>query len=131
MKVLLCGGGNAIHVLTSYVASRDDCEVSILSLFPGEADRLRNSIPEEGVKCMNDLGKDTFGKPTEVTDDVSKAAAGANVVILALPSFTHEMYLKALKPYLKPGVVLGAMPGEGGFDLCARHILGDEFVSAG
>ena len=38
------------------------------------------------------------------------------------------MYLKALKPYLKPGVTIGAMPGEGGFDLCAIHNLGSEFV---
>ena len=31
---------------------------------------------------------------------------------------------------IQKGVVLGAMPGEGGFDLCARAVLGDEFVNA-
>lgn len=51
-----------------------------------------------------------------------------DIVIFALPSFTHELYLKALKPYLKQGVSIGAMPGEGGFDLCAIHNLGSEFV---
>ena len=49
------------------------------------------------------------------------------MVIFALPSFTHEMYFKALKPHLQPGVTIGAMPGEGGFDLCAIHVLGEEF----
>lgn len=39
------------------------------------------------------------------------------------------MYLKALKPYLKVGVAIGAMPGEGGFDLCAIHNLGADFVA--
>lgn len=29
---------------------------------------------------------------------------------------------------MKPGVIIGAMPGEGGFDLCARHVLGNDFV---
>lgn len=38
------------------------------------------------------------------------------------------MYLKALKPYLKQGVTIGAMPGEGGFDLCAIANLGSDFV---
>lgn len=130
MKVLLCGGGNAIHVLSSYVSAQPDTEVSILSLFPGEADRLRKSIPEEGIKCQNDLGPDVYGKPVKISDNVEEVAAGADVVIFALPSFTHETYLKALKFVLKPGVTLGAMPGEGGFDLCARHVLGDAFVRA-
>lgn len=129
MKVILCGGGNAIHVLTAYVSSLDDCEASILSLFPGEADRFRANLAEEGVRCINDLGPDRFGKPAQISDDPA-IAHDADVVILALPSFTHEMYLRKLKPFLKRGVVIGAMPGEGGFDLCARDILGDKFVNA-
>ena len=127
-KVLLCGGGNAIHVLASYVSSLPDTEVCILSLFPREAERLRNSVQDKGIKCVNDLGDDVYGKPTKISDDVVEVAPGADVVILALPSFTHEMYLRELKSSLKPGVILGSMPGEGGFDLCARYVLRDEFV---
>ena len=62
-----------------------------------------------------------FVKAADVPDDL-------DIVIFALPSFTHELYLKALKPYLKQGVTIGAMPAEGGFDLCAIHNLGSEFV---
>mmetsp|Transcript_4417 Transcript_4417/g.6046 ORF Transcript_4417/g.6046 Transcript_4417/m.6046 type:complete len:408 (-) Transcript_4417:181-1404(-) len=127
-KVLLCGGGNAIHVLTSIVGSKDDYEVSILSTFPGEAKRLGDAIPEEGIKCLNDLGDDVYGKPVKVSDDPAEVVPSADIVIFALPSFTHGFYLAALAPHLKPGVILGAMPGEGGFDLTARHFLGDEFV---
>ena len=129
MKLLVCGGGNAVHVLTSYVSSLKDCEASVLSLFPGEAQRLAGNITDQGIKCINDLGPDRFGKPTKVSDDPS-IASDADVVILAIPSFTHELYLAKLKPHLKKGVVLGAMPGEGGFDFQARNILGDEFVNA-
>lgn len=130
MKVLLCGGGNAIHVLTSYVSSLEDTDVYILSLFPGEADRLRDSIEctDKGIKCINDLGDDVYGRPVKISEKAQEVAPGADVVILAIPSFTHELYLKALKPYLQQGVTLGAMPGEGGFDLCAIHNLGSEFV---
>lgn len=138
IKVLLCGGGNAIHVLCSYVGSRsnpqqhddahEDCEVRILSIFPGEAARLSAALPESGICCHNDLGPEVYGKPVAISDDPAVVAPGAQVVILAIPSFTHELYLKALRPYLQPGVVIGAMPGEGGFDLCARSVLGDEFV---
>jgi len=128
MKVLLCGGGNAIHVLSAYVSAKPDTHVTILSLFPGEADRLRDAIPAEGIRCINDLGDDVLGKPDAVIDKAEDVPNDLDIVIFALPSFTHEMYLKALKPYLKQGVTIGAMPGEGGFDLCAIHNLGSEFV---
>jgi ketopantoate reductase len=120
--------GNAIHVLTSYIASQPDCEVNILSTFPGEADRIRDNITDEGIRCSNDLGPDTYGKPTKVSDTPGDVAAGADVIILALPSFAHEMYLRAIAPFVQPGVIIGAMPGEGGFDMCARHVFGNDFV---
>lgn len=102
-----------------------------MSLFPGEADRLRTSLPTNGIRCTNDIGDDVYGRPVAVSDRVQDVAAdGIDVVVLALPSFTHETYLKALKPFLlkQPGLMIGAMPGEGGFDLTVRHVLGDEFV---
>uniref|UniRef100_A0A7R9Z8Z1 Opine dehydrogenase domain-containing protein n=1 Tax=Pseudictyota dubia TaxID=2749911 RepID=A0A7R9Z8Z1_9STRA len=129
MKVLLCGGGNAIHVLSSFIGSKPDCDVSILTLFAGEAGRLSDALPEEGIKCENDLGPDTYGKPVAISDDPAEVTPGSDIVIFAIPSFGHQLYLEALKPHLKPGVILGAMPGEGGFDLCARHVLGDDFVN--
>jgi len=133
MKVLLCGGGNAIHVLTSYIGSKSDCDVSVLTLFPGEAERFKDAVGEgeKGIKCDNDLGEPVYGKPVTITNDTAEVTAQGDidVVILAIPSFTHELYLKTLKPYLKPGVIIGAMPGQAGFDLCARYCLGDDFVS--
>jgi opine dehydrogenase len=132
MKVLLCGGGNAIHVLTSYIGSLPDCEVCILSLFPGEAERFKTALDaEKGIRCENDMGLDpVYGKPAMISSDPAAVVPGSDVVILALPSFTHNAYLDALKPHLKPGVVIGSMPGQSGFDLCARSVLGSDFVDA-
>jgi len=132
MKVLLCGGGNAIHVLTCYIGSLPDCEARILSLFPGEAKRLEDALDDEkGIRCENDLGPDpVYGKPAMISSDPAAVVPGSDVVILALPSFTHGIYLEKLKPHLKPGVVIGAMPGQSGFDLCARSVLGSDFVDA-
>jgi ketol-acid reductoisomerase len=127
-KVLLCGGGNAIHVLTALIASKPNCEVSIFSTFPGEAQRITDSMPSEGIQCMNDLGPDKYGKPVRVSDKAEDVVPGSDIIILAIPSFTHEIYLRAVQPFVKPGVVVGAMPGEGGFDMCARHVFGKEFV---
>ena len=127
-RILLCGGGNAIHVLAAYFGAKRDAHVTILSLYPGEADRLRDAIPYEGIRCANDLGEDIVGSPDAVISSASDVPDDLDLVILALPSFTHEMYLKALRPHLREGVSIGAMPGEGGFDLCAIHNLGGDFV---
>ena len=32
-QVVLCGGGNAVHVLTAYVGALEDCDVSALEYF--------------------------------------------------------------------------------------------------
>jgi len=134
MKVLLCGGGNAIHVLTAYAQQAGDVDVCVLTLYPGEADRFRAAVASSanGIECQNDLGPHVYGKPTLVTDDPAKTVetGDVDVVIMALPSLFHQAYLEALKPYLKPGVIIGAMPGQAGFDLCVRHCLGDDFCSA-
>jgi hypothetical protein len=103
--------------------------VSIFSTFPGEADRIRDAVPEVGIRCINDLGQDKYCKPVQVSDKAEEVVPGSDVIILAIPSFTHELYLRALAPHVKPGVIIGAMPGEGGFDMCARHVLGADFVN--
>ena len=54
-----------------------------------------------------------------------------------MPAFAHGSYLEAIKPHVRkagsqaPGgrVVLGAMNGEGGFDIQAQSILGEELFS--
>eukprot|EP00536_Pseudo-nitzschia_multiseries_P014705 jgi/Psemu1/215659/e_gw1.754.16.1 len=131
MRILLCGGGNAVHVLTSLIGAQSDHEVNILSLFPGEAESMREAIPEGGIRCVNDLGEDVYGSPFRVSASVADVAPDlTDIVILALPSFAHEEYLRALKPYLRPGLVIGAMAAEGGFDLLVRHVLGDEFLAS-
>lgn len=131
MKVLLCGGGNAIHVLTSYTGSLPDTEVCILSICPGEAGRLNATITDGGIACENDLSSTkVHGQPNLVTDNPAETVASGDidVVIMAIPSTFHKDYLEALKPYLKPGCMVGAMPGQSGFDLCVCHILGSKFV---
>ncbi|VEU44082.1 unnamed protein product [Pseudo-nitzschia multistriata] len=131
MKILLCGGGNAVHVLTSFIASQPRHEVCILSLYPGEAERLKDAISEKGIRCTHDLGDDAYGRPVRISSSAEDVAdETTKLVVLALPSFAHESYLRALKTCLKPGIMVGAMPGEGGFDLLARHVLGDAFVDA-
>lgn len=131
-KVLLCGGGNAVHVLASYIGSLPEAKVCILSLYPGESERLQEAVDssENGIQCTRNDGLPVYGKPALISNDPSEVTPDSDVIIMALPAAFHEMYLKKLKPHLKHGVLIGAMPGQSGLDLCMRHVLGEKVCSA-
>ena len=133
VKILICGCGNAAHVLTSYLGqerkdpnSKYQFEVNVLSSHAG---RLVECLPDnQRIRCINDQGDDTFGKANRISNDASQVVPGMQIILFALPTDRHEVYLKQMLPFLQPGTMIGSMPGESGFDLCVRDILGPELT---
>jgi len=137
IQVLLCGCGNAVHVLTSFMGqhlldqNHPSCQeheyeytVNVFSLGHGK-DLARDTEPTGGyIRCTNDVGIDTFGKANIISDNAADVVPGCQVILFALPTDRHEVYLNAMKPYIQEGTIIGSMPGEGGFDLCVRNVLG-------
>lgn len=125
-RILLCGCGNAVQVLISYLGReslKDTFEVNVLSL--GHCERLIHGVPKDGyIRCINDMGPDTLGRASMISSDPAQVAPGCSVILFALPTDRHELYLKAMLPYIQEGTLIGSMPGEGGFDLCIRSVLG-------
>ena len=137
LQVLLCGCGNAVHVLTSYLGQRPptpgsntvdssseyNFKINILSLC--HSDRLLTSLLPGGyIHCSNYLGTDTYGKASLISGDPALVVPGCSLILFALPTDRHEMYLNAMLPYIQEGTIIGSMPGEGGFDICVRDVLG-------
>ena len=120
------------HVLASYIGqqptahdylSEKEFKVNILSL--SHASRLLDSISSDGyIRCINDTGDDTYGKAQLISSDPAVVVPGCSVILFALPTDRHELYLKAMLPYIQEGTIIGSMPGESGFDLCVRDVLG-------
>ena len=48
-----------------------------------------------------------------------------DIVVFMLPASAHEVFLHALRPYIKPGVIIVDLPGEPGFEFQVREALGD------
>ncbi len=146
LNVLICGGGNGAHVLTGLASTVGNfAKVSMLSIFKDEAKRIAKAAATQNgeihvTRCREGPnGTDLLvrGKPTTITDNPS-VAASADAVVFVMPAFAHGEYFKALQPYIRmsgsnaPGgrVVLGALPGESGFDIQAQHILGEEVFNS-
>jgi len=67
------------------------------------------------------------GGVTEVSKEPS-VVSGCDAVLIPLPSFAFEGTLNKIKPYLKDGCVIGALPGQGAFDLFVRQVFTPEEI---
>ena len=65
-------------------------------------------------------------KPSMVSKTPEKAVPGADIIVITVPAFAHGQYLEAIKPHIKPGVVIVGLPGQSGFDFAVHGILGDK-----
>ena len=127
MRVCICGGGNAVHVMASDMGSREDLWVGVYAPFQDEAPRMRAGLAriDRGI-ARQFRGQVTYGKPAIVSAEPAEVVPDADVVLIPLPSFCHEETLRAIGPYLKDGCVLVALPGQGGFNWVARSVLGPQ-----
>jgi tauropine dehydrogenase len=127
MRICICGGGNAVHVMASDMGAREDLWVGIYAPFQDEAKRMQAGLDRSGGRISRHLrGQVTDGKPDLVSADPAKVVPDADVVLIPLPSFSHESTLREIGPYLKDGCTVVALPGQGGFNWLARSVLGPE-----
>ena len=66
------------------------------------------------------------GSINKVSKDAKDVVPGSQVIIICSPAHTKVDILKQIKPYLQPGAFVGTIFGQGGFDLQARYVLGDD-----
>lgn len=66
------------------------------------------------------------GKITRCSKDAKDVVPGSQVILICSPAHTKVDILKQIKPYLEHGAYVGTIFGQGGFDLQARYVLGDD-----
>ena len=158
LRVLVCGGGNAAHVLVGQLAARGHL-ATMLSTYPKEADCMRQGCDaNDGVEVRGwgTKGAETIrGRPLSIVGTFAEAFSSLrsprgvryDVVLLAVPAPHHDAYLKGLAPYLAKSsaadahdricagapeilpTILAAAVAQGGFDMAARQALGDANVT--
>eukprot|EP00043_Microstomoeca_roanoka_P012280 m.118361 g.118361 ORF g.118361 m.118361 type:complete len:420 (+) comp15447_c0_seq2:292-1551(+) len=124
LTVTVCGGGNAVHVAAGMFAHQG-ADVNLFFSFEDEAKRFREACDKfDGITVFTKT--ETYkGKPKVMTASPEEAIPGSDLILIITPAFAHESILKQIAPHLDPGAFVGAIPGPGGFDLLARHTLGD------
>lgn len=129
IKLLICGSGNGAHAFAGIASSLQGTEVRVLSLYQDEAERWNTNMQIKDLEVvLHRKGQDATSvtsKPSMVTKSARDAMRDVDIVVFVLPAFAHQVFLDALKPYIKPGTVLVGMPGEPGFEFQVRHVLGE------
>eukprot|EP00919_Chromeraceae_sp_WS-2016_P036088 GHVR01085634.1.p1 GENE.GHVR01085634.1~~GHVR01085634.1.p1 ORF type:complete len:403 (+),score=77.98 GHVR01085634.1:54-1262(+) len=123
-RVVLCGGGNSVHVLAAQLGAREEYEVSIFASFGDEAEKFKKGMEINGgkVTCVT-RDSSVSGTPAVVTNQAKDVVPNADILVLAVPSFAHRGILQDVVPFIKKGVLIVAMPGQGGFQWVARKTL--------
>jgi opine dehydrogenase len=66
------------------------------------------------------------GRINKVSDTAKDVIPECDILIITSPAHTKVEILKQIKPYLKKGAIIGTIFGQGGFDIQARSILGND-----
>lgn len=119
--VTVCGGGNAAHVIIPLLV-KNGCRVILYTPFADEAARFREGGRRGKLQACFQDGVTLTGSPCLVTTDAAEAAQ-SEMILLAVPAFAHGPLLAQLSPFMRPGIVIGALPARGGFDLQALYYL--------
>lgn len=123
MNIVICGGGNAAQTLIPLLASDPQHRVVVYAPMANEAERLAAAMPTSGLEAVFADGQHKAGKPHLVTADPKAAGPGAELILLALPSYAHEEILSALAPHMPATAWIGALPARGGFDWQVRALF--------
>ncbi|MCA9553865.1 MAG: NAD/NADP octopine/nopaline dehydrogenase family protein [Myxococcales bacterium] len=122
--VAVVGGGNLGHAFVGQLGGREGLAVRWLVSSPERAATLAAGMtPHRGVRVRQPDGTEVVGRPEYLGADPAAAVAGAQVVLLCLPTSHEAAAVERIAPHLSPGAWLGAVPATGGFQWMARARL--------
>ncbi|MGH9873149.1 MAG: NAD/NADP octopine/nopaline dehydrogenase family protein [Pyrinomonadaceae bacterium] len=125
-RVLICGTGSGAHALAA-VASRNGFDVCVLSQSADKAERWTEILQHRPLKVVGRNGDNGDGWKANsftVTHDPALAARGCDLIIFAVPTFSHARYLELLEPEIDEGCIIIGLPGQNGFEFEVRKTLG-------
>lgn len=126
-NVAIFGGGNGAHVLAGISSMVKNAHVTVVDTYEDEAERWTKAMAANGftVKYTNGqkLSQSAGSVNFKVTKQVEENVKNADIVILCMPAFLHEMVLTKVVPSLQDKCIVVGLPGQAGFEYQAVAIL--------
>lgn len=127
LSVVVCGGGNGAHAFAGIASNSHTARVTVLDVYENEAERWNESVSKHGFLVKFNDGRELFQPPGnvefKVTNAVDSCVPDADVVVICVPAYAHQIYLDLVLPHLKPCCIVVGMPGQAGFEYQCVSLL--------
>lgn len=106
MRITVIGGGNIGTLMAAEMLHKGH-EVTIYTSKP--------HLWKDEITVLTPSGEVLFNtKVYQVTDDMGKALDLAELIFITMPARTFKSLGEKIEPYIKPGQIIGFVPGSGG-----------------
>lgn len=124
MKVAVCGGGNACHVMACDLTLKG-YDVGMYMPYMNEAEKFAAGMAKDhGVKIhYHAERRHGVAQVARVSKDAKDVIPGAKFIFIAIPVNGQESTLMGIVPHCDADAVIVALPATGGFDWCARKVF--------
>lgn len=120
-QVCLVAGSKGTHMNVAWIGSQDKFSINVFTRRP-EIFKGKQVIGT----YANIPGKTLYGKINLASSCPAQCSKGTKVFIISSPVNVQETLLRQLKPFIEEGAYVGSVFGQGGFDLIASDVLGDD-----
>ena len=115
LNICICGGGNLGHVVTGFLAARNDCEVSLLTRHPERWQRTLAIRTPEGTVLEAAV--------SQISSNPADVIPQADMVLICLPGYSIREELQHIKSFLKENTAVGGIVSSTGFFFDAFDLL--------
>jgi hypothetical protein len=120
IQVCLLAGSNGSHYNAAVIGSNPKFRVNMLTRRP-------EIFKDKTVTGVHEVTKERItGKLHLVSNDPATVCKGTKVFIISSPVSAQEEILRSIQPFVEKGSIIGSVFGQGGFDLIATHVFGDD-----
>jgi len=127
-RILICGSGAGSHALAGMFSQAPDVQVAVFTKDATKAHCWQSSLRQEPLRIRISAGRQMrlfTADKILVTNDPALAAEDCDMLIFAVPAFTHAEYLRFLQPHLPDHCVIVGLPGQNGFEWEVSAVLGE------
>lgn len=116
----LLSGSQGTHYNICLAGSNPKFRVNVLTRRP-------EIFASKTVKGVYDSdGRVIEGSIAKVSSNPADVCSGTKIYIVSAPVNVQEEILHSIKPYVEHGSIIGSVYGQGGFDLIAESVFGDD-----
>ena len=124
MQICIAGGGNLAHASIACIGYHNpNYDINLYVRTPEKwADQITGITEKSAWEFKGNM----VGKINKKSNDAKDVVPGSNVIIVCGPAHVKPDILKQIKPYINEGTMIGTIFGQGGFDMMATSILGED-----